>query len=157
MISENTLGLDNWHTCCYLFTQQASGSKLDGSEMKHILLVYNERRSLESTEFILLAAEYKVSVAGSTDEAVQFIERTKGNRDAVDLVITDLGAPLSLQESLIDAIQIEDTQIPLLVMAGVNDRIDAKHLENKHRVACFFKPFREDELLVRIASLVQRP
>ena len=72
---------------------------------------------------------------------------------AYRLVITDIGLPVMDGYEVIEAIRTEDTDTPIIVLAGIDDEtLDEKALERGAN-AVVHKPFRVQELVSTVAGL----
>ncbi len=72
---------------------------------------------------------------------------------AYRLVITDIGLPVMDGYEMIEAIRTEDTDTPVIVLAGADDETLGKALERGAN-AIVHKPFRVQELVSTVVELI---
>ncbi len=123
---------------------------------KHIVVADDEENMLRSFEFILEAADYKVSSATDGREALSIIREARKNRQPVDLLITDLLMPGMSGTELIAELRAARIDIPVLVITGHGSK---EALVELMRLGCndyLDKPIEDEELLNRISQLINQ-
>jgi len=121
----------------------------------HILIVDDDRNTLQSMEYILIAAKYDVTTLTSSTEALQRISTAQGSSNPVDLLITDVQMPGLNGLELLAELHRRDIQIPTLVIsADSNQSLQFEFVRLGHD-RILIKPFGEIELLTRVTELLE--
>ena len=74
-----------------------------------------------------------------------------------DLIVLDLGLPGGDGFEVLRALRQRDRQIPIIILTGRVEERDAEACLEAGADGYMTKPFRFDELLVRVAALLERP
>jgi DNA-binding NtrC family response regulator len=85
---------------------------------KHILVVDDEQNLLYTIEFILAAANYKVTTTVDGRDALDKILIAKDNHSPFDLLITDLRMPGLTGFQLLEELNRSKVNIPVFVITG---------------------------------------
>lgn len=121
---------------------------------KHILIADDEQNLLHTMEFILEAANYKVSLAKNGKEALDRVLMAGINETPIDLLITDIKMPGINGLELVKKLKRLHINIPILVITEYGSR---KILIDLMRLGCndyLEKPIDDQELLQHVAKLV---
>ena len=115
---------------------------------KHLLLAENRPNLQHSLGLMLKQADYRVSLAETTEEALT-LARTLGNtREPVDLLIVDLdSASPEACRAFMHALSASDLAIPYLVLAEEIRDQTMDTLKKHGCLACITKPFQPETLL----------
>ena len=125
-------------------------------DKKHILVVDDEQNTLVTMQFILEIANYRVTTAENGREALDEILETRANDRPIDLLITDIQMPCLTGLELIDELHRLGIDIPILVITGYADRELAMELVCRGCSECLNKPIDDEELIRRVATLLER-
>lgn len=117
--------------------------------MNHILVVDDEENMRNTLTFLLEAEGYRVTTAESGREALQ-----KLLEGPVDLMITDIVMPDVDGLELIDEIERLALKVPVLVITAYGSEKMKKELKRKGISGYLSKPFKGEELLARVAALL---
>ena len=123
---------------------------------KHILVVDNEQNMLHTMEYILEAADYKVTTANNGQEAFEKVLAARDNNIAIDLLITDIQMPGVTGLDLIYKLNRLNIDIPVFVITAYGDKGLLIELLRKGCKEYLDKPFDDEELLKRVAMLLGR-
>jgi len=123
---------------------------------KHILVVDDEENMLHTMEFILEAADHRVTTARNGREALKRILAAKDESSPVDLLIADVQMPSLTGLELIDELSRLDISVPVLVITGYGNRKLAIELRRRGYGEYLDKPFDDEELVKRVAMLLER-
>jgi DNA-binding NtrC family response regulator len=115
-----------------------------------ILVVDDERNQREILGAILKTEGYKPLLAGSGEEAMQLLDR-----EAVDLVLTDLVMPGMTGEELIDAVHSRNPGIPILLTSAYGTIQTAVDAIQKGAYYYFEKPVDRARLLLIIERAIE--
>ena len=125
-------------------------------DKKHILLVDDEQNTLLTIQFILEVANYKVTTANNGKEALDKILEAKKSDDKIDLLVLDIQMPCLTGLELIDELNRLDINIPILVITGYRNKELVIELMRKGCGEYLDKPFDDEELIKRIAMLLEK-
>ena len=125
-------------------------------DKKHILLVDDEQNTLLTIQFVLEVANYKVTTANNGKEALDKILEAKKSDDKIDLLVLDISMPCLTGLELIDELNSLDINIPILVITGYRNKELFIELMRKGCGEYLDKPFDDEELIKRIAMLLER-
>jgi len=118
---------------------------------KHILVVDDEKLMLYSLEFLLVQANYEVTLLDSAKEALNVLRQKREN---FDLLILDLVLPEFSGIDLIDALKKTNIEIPIIVITGyASPGIESK-LNQSNIMGFLNKPFQYDELLEAVREVL---
>lgn len=118
--------------------------------MKKILIVEDNNEINKMLEILLRKNGYKVISAFSGTESILLLEREK-----VDLILLDLMLPGMDGEEVLDKI-VKKSQIPIICVSA-KDNLDIKlSMIKKGADDYITKPFKNEELIVRIEAVLRR-
>jgi DNA-binding response OmpR family regulator len=123
-------------------------------DKKHILVVEDEENMLHAMEFILEAADHKVTAAKSSQEALKKILAAKDESSPVDLLIADFQMPPLTGLELIDELNRLDIDMPVLVITGYGNKKLVVELRRRGCDEYLDKPFDDEELVKRVTMLL---
>ena len=115
---------------------------------QHILLAESRPNLQHSLGLMLKQADYRVSLAETTEEALILARTLTNTPEAVDLLIADLeSASPEACRTFIQTLSASTLAIPYLILAEeIHDQaVDA--LRNHGCLACITKPFEPETLL----------
>ena len=119
---------------------------------KHILIVDDDLNLLRSMEFILEAADFKVSAGQNGQEALEKIKAAVCHPP--DLLITDIQMPGLTGVQLIDEVRRMNQSIPILVITAYGDWKLKSELSQRGCHHCLDKPFDEEKLLEKVFMIL---
>jgi len=121
---------------------------------KHILVVDDDLNMLRSMEFILEAADFKVTTGRNGKEG---LEKALAARDhqAVDLLITDVQGPGLNGVQLIDELKRVNIFLLFLVITAYGDQKLKRELARRGCSHCLDKPFHDEELLHEVFRVLK--
>ena len=122
---------------------------------KHILLVENEEHLLKICDFMLKKDGFIVSTAKDGREAFNIISSRKSLLLSIDLLITDLNMPEMSGLDLIDEMNKENIEIPVLTMSGNLDDSLLALLTQRGCTNILEKPFKPGEFLSHVHSAME--
>lgn len=122
---------------------------------KHILVTDDEKNILRTLEFILEAANYRVSLADRGQKALEIILRNRNSESHIDLLITDLQMPDMSGLTLIQELNKMGINIPKMVITGHGSKDVVIHLMQNRCNDYMEKPIDDEELLKRVELLIQ--
>ena len=125
-------------------------------DKKHILVVDDEQNMRNTLEFILEAANYKVTKAGNGRKALQKILQAKNCGSPVDLIITDIMMPDMSGLELIDELNRQNINLPILVITGYGNNKLRDKLLSRGCNEYLDKPIDDEKLLKKINILLER-
>ena len=123
-------------------------------EKKHLLVVDNDQNLLRTLEFILETANYKVTTAGNSQEALEKIFGEREKNRAVDLLITDIRMPGMTGLELIDELTRREEKIPVVVLTAYGDYQLAAKLRRKGCLDYLDKTLDDEALVKHIDSIL---
>ena len=116
---------------------------------QHILLVESRPNLQHSLCLILKQADYQVSLAGSTEEALTLARALHNTQKSVDLLIVDLDSPLpEACRAFRRSLSANAFTLPYLVLAEEFQDQTTDAFKRHGCLACITKPF-EPEILLR--------
>jgi len=124
---------------------------------QHILLAESRPNLQHSLGLMLKQADYRVSLAGSTEEALTLARALHNTQDSVDLLIVDLNSTSpEACRSFRRSLSANAFTIPYLVLAEEfqDQAVDA--LKRHGCLACITKPFQPETLLRSIHDAFAR-
>ena len=150
---ENTVVSPKFRSASFLMTATEELGAIAVTQ-KHILLVDDEPNLLNTIEFILEAANYRVSTAADGQKGLAKLLDYQKNNIQVDLLITDIRMPRLSGIELIERIKQLGLQIPVMVMSNHGNR--SMKLQLKQKGCDFFldKPVNDDDLLRAIENII---
>lgn len=120
---------------------------------RHILVADDELNMLQSLEFILEVAGYKVTGVKNGQDALDKILNANNSESPIELVITDIQMPGLNGMELIDELLRLEINIPIFVITAYGRNDLTKTLQNKAGIECIDKPIDDEELLDRVGRL----
>jgi len=123
---------------------------------KHILVVDDEQNMLLAIRFILEVANYKVTTAENGQEALDKILKAKNNCSEIELLILDIQIPCLTGLELIDELNRLKIDIPILVITGYGNQELFRELIRKGCNYYLDKPFDDEQLIQRVAMILER-
>ena len=124
---------------------------------QHILLVESRPNLQHSLCLILKQADYRVSLAGSTEHALTLARELHNTQDSVNLLIVDLDAPSpETCRAFRRSLSASAFTLPYLVLAEEFQDQTADALRRHGCLACITKPFAPETLLQNIADALTR-
>ena len=124
-------------------------------DRKHILVADDEQNLLLSMQFVLEVADYKVTTAENGQEALDKILEAESGGSPIDLLITDIQMPLLTGLELIDKLNRLQMDVPVLVITGYGSEELAAGLTRGDRNEYLDKPIDDEELVERVAVLLE--
>ena len=122
---------------------------------KHILLVDDDPNLLRSLEFILEAADFRVTTETDGQKALEkAISAGNAKISPIDLLITDIQIPGLNGLQLIDELRRMNFSMPVLVITGYSDSKLRKELTRRGCPYCLDKPFHEEELIQEVVRIL---
>ena len=125
-------------------------------DKKHILVVDDEQNMLRTLEFILEAANYRVTSVEDGREALEKISAARGRNVPIDLLILDIQIPGLTGMELIDELTRLHIEIPVFVITGYGDKKMVIELLRRGCKEYLDKPFDDEELTERVAMLFEK-
>jgi len=122
-------------------------------DRKHILVVDDDLNMLRSMEFILEAADFKVTTGRNGREGFEKIISARDHQ-AVDLLITDVQMPGWTGVQLIDELKRLNIALPLLVITAYGDQKLKRELARRGCSHCLDKPFNDEKLLQEVFRIL---
>lgn len=122
-------------------------------DRKHILVVDDDLNMLRSMEFILEAADFRVTTGRNGKDGLEKILTARGHQ-AVDLLITDVQMPGLTGVQLIDELQRLNIALPLLVITAYGDQKLKSELARRGCPHCLDKPFNDEKLLQEVFRIL---
>ena len=124
-------------------------------DRKHILVADDERNMLVSMQFVLEVADYMVTTAENGQEALDKILEAENSGSPIDLLITDIQMPRLTGLELIDELNRLQMDMPVLIITGYGSEELAAGLMRKGRNEYLDKPIDDEELVERVAVLLE--
>lgn len=122
----------------------------------HIMVVDDEPNMLHTLEFILEAADYRVTTVQDGQEALEGILKAKENNSAFDLLIVDIQMCGLIGMKLIDELNRLHVDIPIFVITGYGDKRLVIELLRRGCKEYLDKPFDDEELVKRVDKLLSK-
>ncbi|MEQ1691208.1 MAG: PAS domain S-box protein, partial [Gemmatimonas sp.] len=119
----------------------------------NVLLVDDDALLRDSGRRLLERHGHRVSVAASGSEALALLE---SSGDAISVVLTDLTMPGMSGLELIDAVQQQYPQLPIVAMSGFSMDSTARQALDAKAVSFLGKPFSAAELTNALQRAAQR-
>ena len=121
---------------------------------KHILVVDDDLNMLRSMEFILEAADFKVTTGRNGKEGLEKVLAARDHQ-AVDLLITDVQMPGLNGVQLIDELKRLNITLPFLVITAYGDQKLKNELARRGCSHCLDKPFRDENLIQQVSLILE--
>ncbi len=122
---------------------------------KHILIVDDESNFRFSAGLALRRAGYEVSEAVDGKEALLMILNNSVKNDSFDLLLIDIQMPEMSGIELIDELKKNDVSIPIFAVSGFAEKPQVDELLQKGCSEFLDKPFKPQELVKRIGSVLK--
>ncbi len=124
---------------------------------QHILLAENRPNLQHSLGLVLKQAEYRVSLAETTEEALSMASALHSTPDSVDLLIVDLdSASPEACRLFMQTLSTSTLAIPYLVLAEEIHDQTSDTLKTHGCLACITKPFQPETLLRSVRHVFAR-
>lgn len=124
---------------------------------QHILLAESRPNLQHSLGLMLKQADYRVSLAENTEEAVALLKTLANTMDSVDLLIVDLdSASPETCAAFMHALSASALAIPYLVLAEDIRDTTSDALKKHGCLACITKPFEPAILLRSVHKALDR-
>lgn len=120
----------------------------------HILITDDESNMIESLEFILEAADFRVSCAQNGLQAFDIIRRSSKTNSPVDLLITDIRMPLLSGSKLMERLRDENIDLPTIIISEYDSQRLKQYIQDKQKRLFISKPFTERQLLEHINTMI---
>ncbi len=122
---------------------------------KHILVLDDDLNLRRSLEFILEAADFRVTSEGDSRKALEKVLSTRdGSAGSIDLLITDIQMPGLTGLQLIDELRRRAFTMPVLVITGYGDARLREALKTRGCNSCLDKPFDEEKLIEEVFRIL---
>ncbi len=129
-------------------------NEVNAMAKKHILVVDDEPNMLNTMEFILEVAKYRVSLADSGKKALDMILAAKKSKAPIDLLITDIQMSGFSGLDLLDKLKESSIEVPVLAITAYGNRQIYSELARRGCKDYMDKPLAEQELISRIRNLL---
>jgi DNA-binding response OmpR family regulator len=124
---------------------------------KHILLVDDDLNLLHSLEFILEAADFRVTAETNGQKALEKAIAARNDKiSPIDLLITDIQMPGLSGLQLIDELRRMNLSVPVLVITAYGDSKLRESLMRRGIHYCLDKPFHEEKLIEEVFRILGR-
>lgn len=116
---------------------------------QHIILAEGRPNLQHSLGLMLKQADYRVSIANTTEDALTIAKAAHNNQETVDLLIADLdSASIETCRAFMHTLSVSGLAIPYLVLAEEICDQTAAALKMHGCITCITKPF-EPKILLR--------
>ncbi len=139
---------------CMLIYEGNPLNEVNAMAKKHILVVDDEPNMLNTMEFILEVAKYRVSLASSGKKALDMILAAKKSKAPIDLLITDIQMSGFSGLDLLDKLKESSIDVPVLAITAYGNRQIYSELARRGCKDYMDKPLAEQELISRIRNLL---
>lgn len=124
-------------------------------DRKHVLLVDDDLHLLHSLEFILEAADFRVTAETNGEKALEkIIVGGNDKTNPIDLLITDIQMPSLTGLQLIDELRRMNFSMPVLVITAYGDSKLKKELACREGCYCLDKPFSEEKMIREVFRIL---
>ena len=123
---------------------------------RHILIVDDDRNTLRSLEYVLEAANYKITATANSREALERIASARNRCCPVELLIADIQMPGLNGLELIGELNRQNIELPTLVISAYSNQELQSELVRLGYDNLLFKPFDEEALLRRVNELLEQ-
>ena len=124
---------------------------------RHILLAENRPNLQHSLGLMLKQADYRVSLAQSTEEALTMARALRNSLHPVELLIVDLDSALpEACRAFMHTLSASGLAIPYLVLAEEIRDQTGDALRTNGCLACIAKPFEPETLLNSVRTALTR-
>ncbi len=118
-----------------------------------VLLVEDERLIRLALAHQLTRSGYEVIAARTAEEALELTGEDVGR---IDFLITDIDLPHLSGLGLVDELRARGLACPMLAMSALPDEEAMEGVRHRRGLEFLAKPFRESELLARVAQGLAR-
>ena len=122
----------------------------------HILIVDDDQHTLRSMEFVLEAANHKVTATADSQEAMEKIASARNSGCPVELLITDIQMPGLNGLELIGELNQHNIDLPTLVISAYSNQDLQSELVRLGYDNLLIKPFDEEVLVGRVTELLEQ-
>ncbi len=122
---------------------------------KNILVIDDDPNMLRSIEFILEAADSRVTTGRNGKEALEKILAGRARQESFDLLITDIQMPGLTGLQLIDELRRREIPLPVLIITAFGDQKLKNELARRGCRHYLDKPFAEDALMKMVSAILQ--
>ena len=123
---------------------------------RHILIVDDDRNTLRSLEYVLEAANYKITATADSREALERIASARNRCCPVELLIADIHMPGLSGLELNGELNRQNIELPTLVISAYSNQELQSELVRLGYDNLLFKPFDEEALLRRVNELLKQ-
>lgn len=124
-------------------------------QCKHIIVADDEEHIRTSVSFVLEDAGYKVTTVGNGVEALERIKAYESEGRPADLLLTDVQMPHMNGLELVDELNNQSIELPVLVITGYGDKETVVELMRKGCVDYLDKPLLPEAILERTAEALE--
>ena len=125
-------------------------------QKRHILIVDDDQNTLRSMEFVLEAANHKVTTTADSHEALEKIASARNSCCPVELLITDIQMPGLNGLELIGELNRHNIDLPTLVISAYSNQELQFKLARLGYDNLLIKPFDEEALVGRVTELLEQ-
>jgi CheY-like chemotaxis protein len=125
-------------------------------KVKHIILAEDEKPIRTTLTLVLEKAGYKVTAVKNGNEALDLLVSSNLKSGPVDLLITDIRMPGITGMELIDQLNENNINLPIMVITGFKSKEMVLQLMRKGCSNLIEKPFEPDEVLLRVRDVIER-
>ena len=131
---------------------------INGCRVKkyRIIVAEDEKHTRRALLLILGKAGYRVTTIENGKKALQKILDNNEPFKKYDLLITDVQMPELSGVELIQELEKQNINIPVLIITGYDDKREYVHDVEKICVECIEKPFEPQDLLELVNYILQR-
>ncbi len=122
----------------------------------HLLIAEDECHTALSLKILLKRAGYCTTFVGDGLSALELLSRPAGEREDIDVLLTDIQMPRMNGIELIKAMKAKGIKTPVLVLTGFGDKETLIELLREGCEDYIDKPFTEKELLERLAHVLEK-
>ena len=122
----------------------------------HILIVDDDQHTLRSMEFVLEAANHKVTATADSQEAMEKIASARNSGCPVELLITEIQMPGLNGLELIGELNQHNIDLPTLVISAYSNQDLQFELVRLGYDNLLVKPFDEEVLVGRVTELLEQ-
>jgi two-component system response regulator GlrR len=124
--------------------------------LSHILLIDDEKNLLNTIEFILEAANYRVTKALDGQEAIKILMEKFKKNDLIDLIITDIRMPNLDGIDFLQYLKNHQLNLPVIVISNHGSYSLKNRLSQMGYQHFLDKPVSDEQLLQAIAAVLPK-